>query len=278
MNSLIYGMRNLNNDSQQQKFQESEVLMSPQSQGQSVSTGIPYHTSTNIINVNIGDPAPLPPPPSPSSTVNRKKNSQTISGNAEIVHGKVRTRRTRSDRNREYERIRGKDPIPDSNSEYSTMIGSRGSATGDSNPPPSQYRDRTGLGFRRSPTPETVISYPVNHPAPCPSPVSALLSDKEHWNSNLIEIFWDTIPPHCSKINPSQKFPCFPKSASSSIVPLPFPLRFYQELPQATKKAFIFLRSRWKCSPPDLLPCDWPHAPLSGRTKHLYFFWTKAVF
>ena len=180
MNSLIYGMRNLNNDSQQQKFQESEVLMSPQSQGQSVSTGIPYHTSTNIINVNIGDPAPLPPPPSPSSTVNRKKNSQTISGNAEIVHGKVRTRRTRSDRNREYERIRGKDPIPDSNSEYSTMIGSRGSATGDSNPPPSQYRDRTGLGFRRSPTPETVISYPVNHPAPCPSPVSALLSDKEH--------------------------------------------------------------------------------------------------
>ena len=154
--------------------------MAPPSQGHSAST-IPFHTSTNIINVNIGDPAPLPAPhPSPSSTINRKKNSQTTSGTAEIVHGKVRTRRTRSDRNREYERIRGKDPIPESNSEYSTIIGSRGSATGDSNPPPSQYRDHTGMGFRRSQTPETVISYPVNHPAPCPSPVSALLSDKEH--------------------------------------------------------------------------------------------------
>ena len=103
---------------------------------------------------------PIPPHPSPSSTLIRQDNN------------KGRNNR-RKPRNRKQSR---KSSRRNDESE-SSLILSRGSATGDSNPPgypppydQSRYATSTFLIERNSP--ETVLSYGTQHPAPCPSPVT----------------------------------------------------------------------------------------------------------
>ena len=130
-------------------------------------------TSSSSIKsrVFVSDKPLLAPHPSPSSTL---KNSAKASS-------KKRKKRTR------HRAANNGPPAYDSDTTFE-----RGSATGDSNPPifgvavgndcaaVNRYGSSRFPLLRRSQSPDgTVTSYAPPHPAPCPSPVSALISDKE---------------------------------------------------------------------------------------------------